>query len=251
MQVTKHENGKFCWAELSTTDGPAAKAFYTALFGWETIDNPMGPGMVYTMLNLNGQSAAALYEDKSGKAPPHWGTYISVDDLDASAAKAKELGGAILAGPFDVMEHGRMAVIQDPTGAAFCLWQAKDHIGYTVINEPGSVCWNELHTRDTAAAAAFYSGLFGYGVKASEMPMPYTELQLDGKSVAGMMGMGPEMEGVPPHWNIYFTVANCEETVAKATALGATTVVPPMAVPGVGKMAMMRDPQGVVFAFVD
>ena len=251
MQVTKHENGRFCWAELSTTDGPGAKAFYSALFGWEGVDNPMGPDMVYTMLNLNGQTAAALFEDNSGKAPPHWGAYISVDNLDASAARAKELGGTVLAEPFDVMEHGRMAVVQDPTGAVFSLWQPKEHIGYKVINEPGAVCWNELYTRDTSAAAAFYSGLFGYGVKPSEMPMPYTEFQLDGKSLAGMMGMGPEMEGIPPHWNIYFTVANCDETFAKATALGATTLVPPMDVPGVGKMAIMQDPQGVAFAFVD
>jgi len=105
--------------------------------------------------------------------------------------------------------------------------------------------------RDTGAAATFYSGLFGYGVKQSEMPMPYTEFQLDGKSIAGMMGMGPEMEGVPPHWNIYFTVKSCDETFAKATELGATPLVPPMDIPGVGKMAMMRDPQGAVFAFVD
>src|SRR5437588_229241 len=181
MQVTKHETGRFCWAELSTTDGPGAKAFYSALFGWETTDNPMGPDMVYTMLNLKGQSAAALYQDNSGKAPPQWGTYVSVDDLDAASARAKELGGTVIAGPFDVMEHGRMAVVQDPTGAVFSMWQPKGHIGYTVINEPGAVCWNELYTRDTSAAAEFYSGLFGYGVKQSEMPMPYTEFQLDGK----------------------------------------------------------------------
>ena len=144
-----------------------------------------------------------------------------------------------------------MAVIQDPTGASFHLWQPKNHIGYTVINEPGSVCWNELYTRDTAAAGAFYSGLFGYGLKQSEMPMPYTEYQFDRKSIAGMMGMGPEMEGVPPHWNIYFTVANCDETFAKATELGAKPIVPPMDIPGVGKMAMMTDSQGVVFAFIN
>ncbi|HLJ55510.1 MAG TPA: VOC family protein [Chthonomonadaceae bacterium] len=251
MQVSKHEQGKFCWAELATSDGPGAKKFYTDLFGWTAVDNPMGPDMVYTMLLLDGQAAAALYQDNTGNTPPHWGTYVCVDNVETSAAKAKELGGAVIAGPFDVMEHGRMAVVQDPTGAIIHLWQPKNHIGYTVINEPGAVCWNELYTRDTAAAGAFYSGLLGYGLKQSEMPMPYTELQLDGKSVGGMMAMGPEMEGVPPHWNIYFTVASCDETYARATALGASPLVPPMDIPGVGKMAMMRDPQGAVFAFVD
>ena len=251
MQVSKHDNGRFCWAELSTSDGPGAKAFYTALFGWEAVDNPMGPDMVYTMLKLNGENAGALYQDNSGKAPPHWGAYISVDDADASAARAKELGGTVLMGPMDVMEHGRMAVVQDPTGAVFCTWQPKNHIGYGVINEPGSVCWNELATRDTVAATAFYTGLFGYATKQSEMPMPYTEFQLDGKSIAGMMGMGPQMEGVPPHWMIYFTVANCGETFEKAQSLGAQPLVPPMDIPGVGKMAVMKDPQGAPFAFVD
>lgn len=247
MEVTKHENGKFCWAELSTSDGPGAKKFYTELLGLETVDNPMGEGMVYTMLNLKGKPAAALYEDHSGKAPPHWGTYISVDDLDGATNKAKELGATVLAGPFDVMEHGRMAVLQDPTGAVFCLWQAKNHIGYEVVFEPGAVCWNELYTRDVPAAGAFYSGLFGYGIKKSNMPMPYTEFQMDGKSIAGMMEMMPHMEGVPPHWLIYFTVADCEAAVAKATGLGASTILPPMAVPDVGKIAILKDPQGAVF----
>ena len=251
MQVTKHENGRFCWAELNTTDGPGAKAFYTALFGWEAIDNPMGPDMVYTMLRVNGQNAAAMFQDNSGKVPPHWGAYICVDDADKTAARAKELGGTVIEGPFDVMNFGRMAVLQDPTGAYVQIWQPNAHIGYTVINEPGAVCWNELATGDTAAAAAFYTGLFGYGVKQSEMPMPYTEFQQDGKSMAGMMAFTPQMQGVPPHWMVYFTVANCEASFAKATELGATPLVPPMDVPGVGKMAVMKDPQGAAFAFVD
>src|SRR5579871_6288144 len=114
MKVTKHENARFCWAELSTSDGPGAKAFYTALMGWEAEDSPVSPDMIYTMLKLNGANVGALYQDNSGKAPPHWGTYVTVADLDGSAARAKDLGGTLLAGPFDVMEAGRMAVVQDP-----------------------------------------------------------------------------------------------------------------------------------------
>jgi predicted enzyme related to lactoylglutathione lyase len=251
MKVEKHEQGRFCWAELHTTDGPGAKAFYSAVMGWEAEDSPIGPDEIYTMYKVGGETVGAQYEDKSGQAPPHWGTYITVEDADGTAARAKELGGTVLMGPFDVMEHGRMAVIQDPTGAVFSIWQPKNHIGYTLINEPGAVCWNELCTRDAVAAAAFYSGLFGYGTKESQMSIPYTEFQQGDKSIAGMMAMGPEMEGVPPHWNIYFTVANCEETFAKATELGAETIIPPMEVPGIGTMAMLRDPQGAVFAFID
>lgn len=251
MKVTKHDQGRFCWAELQTSDGPGAKAFYTALMGWDAEDNPMGPDMVYTMYKVSGESVGAQYEDKSSQAPPYWGTYIAVDDADGTVARAKELGGTILMEPFDVMEHGRMAVIQDPTGAVFSIWQPKNHIGYTLINEPGAVCWNELYTNDTAAAAAFYSGLFGYGTKESQMSMPYTEFQQDEKSIAGMMAITPEMGEVPPHWSIYFTVTNCEETFAKANELGASVIVAPMEVPGIGTMAIMQDPQGAVFSFID
>jgi len=251
MQVEKHENGRFCWAELSTSDGPGAKSFYTSLFGWEAIDNPMGPNMVYTMLQVKGRNVGALYQDSEGKVPPHWSTYISVDDADATAAKARSLGATVIDEPFDVMTFGRMAVFQDVTGAFFSIWQAKDHIGYSLINEVGSVCWNELNTRDAAKAAEFYCGLFGYTAKSSEMPMPYTELQLDGKSIAGIFTLGPDLAHVPPHWTIYWTVTNCEETFAKAKSLGAQPIVPPKEIPGVGTMAIMTDPQGAVFAFVD
>lgn len=250
MDVTKFDNGRFCWAELSTTDGQAAKEFYTTLMGWEAVDNPMGEGMVYTMLTVDGKNIGALYQDNSGKAPPYWGTYIASDNVDAAAAKVKELGGTLLAEPFDVMEHGRMAVVQDPTGAVFCIWQAKEHIGFGLVDDPGSVCWNELNTRDPKSAGAFYSGLFGYSLKASEMPMPYTEMQLEGKSVAGMMEMGPEMEGVPPNWLMYYTVTSCDETLVKATSLGASVIMPAMDIPGVGKFAIIKDPQGAVFAFI-
>src|SRR5579859_3017522 len=220
MQVTSHEPGKFCWAELSTTDAAAAKAFYKELMGWNYTDNPMGPDMVYTMADLNGSVAGALYQDNSGQKPPCWGTYITVKSADESAALAKANGGTVIAEPFDVMTVGRMAVIADPTGAVFQMWEPKAHIGYHVVFEPGAVCWNELMTTDTAAAEKFYTTVFGYGVKKSMMPMEYTEYQLDGKSIAGMLAMKPDLVGVPSHWLIYFTVANCGDTLEKAKALG-------------------------------
>lgn len=247
MQVTSHDPGTFCWAELETTDSAGAKAFYSALLGWTYTDNPMGPDMVYSMADVDGKVAGALYQDNSGKKPSCWNTYVTVQSADASAAAAKEHGGTLLVEPFDVMTVGRMAVVQDPAGAVFCLWEPKDHIGYHIENEPGGVCWNELITSDTAGAETFYSAVFGYGIKHSDMGMPYTEFQINGKSIAGMLALQPHMEGVPPHWLIYFTVANCAAAVETATANGGTVLMGPMAVPGVGDIAVLKDPQGVAF----
>lgn len=249
MKVTKPEPGHFCWAELSTSDGKGAKAFYSELMGWEAHDDPIGPDMVYTMLRTQGAGAAALYEDREGKTPPHWGVYVCTDNVEQTAERARELGGTVLMEPFDVMEHGRMAVIQDPTGAVLSVWQPKGHIGYQVIGEPRAACWHELTTPDAKRAEAFYTGLFGYSAKPSEMPFPYTELQQDGQSVAGVMSL-PDKPEVPAYWNVYFMVENCIATFEKAVQLGASELIAPQAVPGVGTMAMIRDPQGAVFAFI-
>lgn len=247
MQVTSHEPGTFCWAELETTDSAGAKSFYNAILGWNYTDNPMGPDMVYTMCDVGGSVVGALYQDNSGKKPPCWNTYISVTSADEAAATIKENGGTLIVEPFDVMTVGRMAVVQDPTGGVFAIWEPKDHFGYALEYDPGAVCWNELMTRDTAAAEKFYSTVFGYGIKQSMMPMPYTEFQLDGKSIAGMLAMKPDMENVPPHWLIYFSVANCGTAVDTAKSLGGEVLFGPFAVPEVGNIAVIKDPQGAVF----
>ena len=149
VEKTKHDPGTFCWVELATSDGAAAKKFYTSLFGWE-IDDVPGGGGVYSLLKKKGKDAAALYElgPQQKGVPPHWNSYVSVASADDAATKAKRLGGTVIMEPFDVMEHGRMAVVQDPAGAAFSLWQPKSHIGAQVVNEPGSLYWAELDTTD-------------------------------------------------------------------------------------------------------
>jgi hypothetical protein len=137
VEKSKHDPGTFCWVELATSDGAAAKKFYTSLFGW-TVDDVPGGGGIYTMLQKNGKDAGALYQlgpEQQG-VPPHWNSYVCVQSADGTAAVAKKLGGNIIMEPFDIMEHGRMAVVQDPTGAVFSLWQPKGHIGAQVVNEP-------------------------------------------------------------------------------------------------------------------
>ncbi len=248
MKVTQHPTGSFCWAELVTSDGNGAKAFYTGLFGWRYEDNPMGPDSVYTMYYMGDGVVCASHESK--EYPPHWGPYVNVPNVDQTAAEAKAAGGTVMAEPFDVMTVGRMAVLQDPTGAVISIWQPKEHIGYTVIDEPNAVCWDELNTTDTAAAGRFYAGTFGWDPKESQIGGGYTEFYNQGKAIAGMMAMGPEMQGVPPHWTIYFQVEDCDATVAKATSLGGKSCMPPTDIPTVGRFAIHSDPQGAAFGVI-
>lgn len=251
---TSHPHGAFSWVELGTTDPASAKKFYGALFGWTFVDMPAGPGMTYTMCKLGEHHCAALYgmgESMKG-VPPHWASYITVESVDATAKAAAENGGKVLKQPFDVLDVGRMAVIEDPTGAMFCLWTAKNHIGVDVIHEPGSLTWNELFTSDTARAAEFYRKTIGWSTEAVDMgPMgTYTLFNRPGEraNTAGMIPLGPHMKGVPPHWLAYFAVADCDASAREVSALGGRVVAPPMDIPNIGRFAIAQDPQGASFA---
>ena len=253
--VQKHTPGAFCWLDLGTTDAVEAKEFYTRLFGWEARDIPMGDASLYTMLSLQGQAVAALYqlspEMKARGIPAHWLLYIAVENANEIAAKVGQCDGTIMGGPFDVMDVGRMVLLRDPQGAAVAAWQPKSHIGAGIIDEIGSLCWSELNTSDTLGAERFYTNVFGWGVKTGTMGTgTYTEWLVGGKSSAGMMQILPEWGPVPPHWLAYLRVGNCEETVAKAVAMGAKNLVPPMDIPKVGRFAVIQDPQGAVFAVI-
>lgn len=256
MQETPdYAPGTFCWVELATSDNEAAKRFYTELFGWTFADNPMGPDMVYTMLKKDDKEVGALYkmmpEMKERGIPPHWMSYASTPNADDSVAKAESLGGTIMQPPFDVMEHGRMAVIQDPTGAVFSLWQPKQHRGAGLVNAPGSLCWNELMTTDTNKAGDFYAGLFGWGKDVQSFgPMEYTMFTNDGRPTAGMLQITREMGPIPPNWLIYFAVDDSDATVQKASELGANVMKPADDIPGIGRFAILTDPQGAAFAII-
>jgi predicted enzyme related to lactoylglutathione lyase len=247
--------GTFCWVELATTDNEAAKKFYSGLFGWTIDDRPMGPGMVYTMLNLDGKQAGALYKMEQDLitqgVPPHWSSYVLVTSADETAAKAKELGATVLAGPFDVATHGRMAVLQDPTGAVFSLWQANDHKGATVVNVPNSFCWNELMTTDTAKDGDFYTGLFGWGKDTQNFgPLEYTMFANGERPAGGMLKITQEMGPIPPNWLVYFAVDDCDAKTRKAKELGGSVMKPPDDIPGIGRFSILTDPQGAAFALI-
>jgi len=251
--TASHPAGSFCWIELATTDQDAAKKFYSSLFGWTPNDNPMGPGEVYTIFRLNGRDSAAGYKLRKDQldrhVPPHWALYIAVDNADAAVAKAAKLGGKILMPAFDVMDVGRMSVIHDPTGAVFCLWQAKKHSGIGVAGENGAFCWADLSTPDPQRAEKFYSGLFGWKLEKGEKDTSgYLHIKNGEHYIGGVPPAEHRDPKTPPHWLIYFMVADVEASTEKAKQMGARVYMPPTAMEGVGAWSVLADPQGAVFA---
>jgi uncharacterized protein len=251
--IDKHAAGSFCWIELHTTDHPAAKSFYSALFGWVADDMPMGPNDFYTIWKLQGRDAAAgctlRPEERSQGVPPHWMIYISVDSADAAVAKAAQLGGKVLAPAFDVMDAGRMAVIQDPTGAIFCPWQANKNAGIGIAGVQGTLCWADLSTPDAKQAADFYTGLFGWQIAADPKDSSgYLHIKNGEQFIGGVPPAAFRQPGTPPHWMAYFLVDDVDATAAKAKEMGAKLYLPPMTMEGVGRMSVIADSQGAVFS---
>jgi len=252
--ITEHAPGAPCWFELGTTDQAAAKQFYTQLFGWSLVDFPMGPGQYYTMFKLQEHDVAAAYtldpKILEQGVPPHWNVYFATVSVDESTAKAATLGGTVVQPPFDVMEVGRMSICKDPGGAVFSLWQAKQHKGVSVAWQENAVCWSELATWDTAQARDFYTGLFGWATKGAANMATYLEFSVGGRPRGGLLPMDEGWKGIPSYWGIYFMVADCDATVAKAKELGASVRYGPFDAPGVGRMAMLADPQGAGFSVI-
>ncbi len=255
--VDRHAPGSFSWFELATTDQNAAKNFYTSLFGWTADDNPMGPGQVYSMFRIQGRDAAAAYtlqpEQRAQGVPPHWNLYVTVENADESARRAGDLAGKVVVPPFDVMDLGRMAVIADPTGAHFCLWQPKKHPGVGITGENGAFSWADLNSPDAAAATRFYSGLFGWEFAKDENdpdPSGYLHIK-NGEHYIGGMPRGKQAANIPPHWLVYFHVSDCEASSRKARNGGAQVLLPTMALEHVGRFAVLKDPQGAAFALFE
>ena len=238
----------FCWVELGTS----ARTFYADLLGFSTDDVDLGTSSTYTLLTMEGKSIAGLYslneDQKQQGISPHWLSYVLVDDIDASARQAKELGGALSMGPFDVPNVGRMAMLRDPTGAVFALFQTGGHEGAEPMdNKPGMFCWNELATRDTGVAKKFYTELLGWTAEDSDGPMgTYTTFKNAGRLAGGMLTLGD----VPPHWLVYFAVEDCDGAVDKASGTGGRVVVPPSDIPDIGRFSVITDPQGAAFAVI-
>ena len=252
--IEKHVPGSFCWVELATTDSAGAKKFYSDLFGWSSHDDPVGPDMVYTMFQRDGKNVGAMFEmppemQKMG-IPSNWLTYVTVESVDKSAQQAKSLGGEVMREPMDVMGIGRMAVIRDPQGATIAFWQPIQAHGFQLCRENNTHCWSEGWVSDVEASQSFYSGLFGWTYKTDSSPTPYTEILNRGTPIGGMMKITPDMGDAPPSWLNYFAVEDCDATVTLATAKGGQAIVPAMDIEGVGRFAVLQDPQGAIFAAI-
>ena len=246
---TRYEEGTFCWTDLGTFDADSAKAFYTALFGWQPEDVPIGEGRSYTMLHVDGRAVCALYEQQAEGAPPAWLSYVSVADADDAARRARELGAGVISEPFDVMEVGRMAVLTDPQGAAFALWQAGSSFGAELVNDPGAMCLNQLNTPEPEDAKRFYGELLGWRTEFSGTDAQDYWGIFNGDALAG--GMMPlPAEAAPPHWLVYFTTADLDDSVGQVGERGGRVLVPPMTIES-GRVAVAQDPQGAVFGLFE
>ncbi|HEX4687308.1 MAG TPA: VOC family protein [Nocardioides sp.] len=247
-----YEQGTPSWVELMTPDQGAARDFYRELFGWDYNDSDMGDMGHYYVATIEGDEIGGLSPQMPGMEghPAFWGVYLAVDDVDAATAKVEGAGGKVEAGPMDVFDNGRMSAIQDPTGARVGLWQAGKTTGTQRANEPGTPTWNECVTPDVAAAVKFYGEVLGMGSEAMDMGEAgtYTVLtNVEGRQIGGSMDLSMLPPGTPAHWNVYFNVDDVDASVRQAEELGAKTLAPAMDVPGVGRMAMMADPQGAAF----
>ena len=249
-----HAPGSFVWIELLTTDQPAASRFYTRLFGWTADHVPISANEVYTIFNLRGDRAAAAFTlaatERDRGIPPHWGLYVSVPNADVAASRVQSLGGRVIAAPFDVMDLGRMAVVADPSGAILQLWEARRNPGLGVVNEPGALCWADLNTPDRDRIERFYTELFGWTIgKEDEEPAHgYWHIRNGDAYIGGIPPAAHLDPHTPPHWLIYFQVADCDASAAEAARLGARLFMPPTTFEHVGRMAVMADPQGAAFA---
>jgi hypothetical protein len=257
-----------CWVDTMQRDPAAAADFYGALFGWELEDvMPADAPMRYFIGRLRGGDVAAISSAAEGApAAAVWNTYVWVEDADATAAKARAAGGTVLLEPMDVSDAGRMAILADREGAVVSVWQAKRHRGAAIVNEPGSLNFNDLHSRDLDAAAAFYGEVFGWELldvgnfTAWALPAygDFLESRTPGlrQNIADM-GAPARFEevvasasliadGDAPHWGVTFAVEDADATAARAVELGGSVVVEPFDAPWV-RTTVIADPQGATF----
>jgi predicted enzyme related to lactoylglutathione lyase len=260
-----------CWVDTTQPDPEAAAEFYGGLFGWELEDimPPDAPGK-YLIGRLDGGDVAAVSARPEG-APPGavWNTYVWVDSADETASKVRDAGGQVVGDPFDVMDAGRMAVLQDPEGATFCAWQANQHRGAQVVNEHGSLNFNGLNTRDVDGAKRFYGAVFGWttldlgGAEMWTLPGYGDYLERDNPGlrertveagapaefadvVAAITPIAEDQADAPPHWSVTFAVDDADAAASKAAELGGKVIAPPFDAPWV-RMTVLSDPAGATF----
>ncbi len=250
--VDTHPPGSFCWIELGATDQNAAKQFYGSLLAWNANDFPIGPSEFYTTFSLDGRNTGGCYtltpEMRAQRMPSHWLLYVAVVNADETAAKVAPAGGSVMKPPFDVMEFGRMAVLQDPTGGRHRHLAAQDAPWRRLEGVPGTLCWADLMTPDQGRATKFYQEVFGWHAEPGKDNSGYLHIKNGDKYIGGIPPAEQRTVNAPPHWLLYFLVQDCDASTVKAQQAGANIFAPPMTMEGVGRWSVVADPQGAVFA---
>lgn len=244
------DNGDFCWVDLAVTDASQARQFYGSLMGWTLQDIPLGDGESYSMVMLEGRMLGGFFQMgpqlKAQGIAPHWTSYIKVENVDETAKQALAQGAVMAVEPVDVMDAGRMCLLQDPAGAGFALWQARQHPGATVWGEPGSVYWNELLVHDPGEVGAFYSRTLDWQPKPGHTSRPYTIFHNQGRPVAGMLPMDRDWN-LKPQWLVYFGARDVVGLTRQAAAAGAEVLCQPVTIPQIGTFSVLSDPTGALF----
>jgi predicted enzyme related to lactoylglutathione lyase len=261
-KMTSYVPGTPSWVDLSTADIEASASFYGDLLGWQVPELPNSAEMGgYRRAQFEGDDVAGMVPLQWEGQPQVWGTYVSVEDAAATAAKVTAAGGGVMIEPMDVMGLGTMAVFTDPGGAVIGVWQPGTFAGAARVNEAGAICWNELNTRDPEGAKAFYGVVFGWVPKENKIqrdvgdhgPEVYVEFQRgsDQQSIGGMMDIGGVLpDEIPSHWLTYFGVEDTDAAVDKVKAAGGAVNFGPVTMEP-GRFAVVTEPgTGAVFGVI-
>jgi uncharacterized protein len=255
-----------CWADLTSPDLVASARFYGELLGWDTASGG-GAGLTggHLSFRIGGHDVAGLGPLPDDE-PPAWTTYVAVASADATEAVVQANGGTTLLAPEDVDDLGRVALFADPTGAVIGVWEAREHPGAALVDAPGAMCWQQLACREIEVAKEFYGAAFGWvGITSPYETSTYTTWNLNGREPGrhgwGIGGLGRAVAGMvemdrswprdlPPHWLVCFAVEDCDQAAEQAGDLGGEVSVEPLDVAEVGRLAVLGDPHGAVFAVV-
>lgn len=240
-----HPHGSFCFAELHTADIEGAKRFYGDLLGWTTVDSKVAG---YSLCQADGKDVAGL---RRRPGPSRWIPFLSVPSAEAASGTALQAGAAIVAPPADTDGFARTAIVRDPAGGVVGLWEAKSHAGAALLDEPGSMWWAELLTREVPVAKTFYSNLAGWrAIDTLKYGIRYSVFKLGEESMAGLLPIGADWGNVSAYWQVLFAVDNCDARVERAKKAGGSLVFGPNDIPNAGRAGIVSDPSGARFVLM-
>lgn len=240
---SSYPHGTPCWVDLGSPVADAAQRFYGDLFGWECEIDPRPEAGGYGLFRLRDATVAGLGPQMDKSQPPYWTTYVAVDDVAAALSAALVAGGSVMMPATEVLTAGTMGIIGDPAGIPISVWQAGDHPGCGLVNEPGTFVWNELATTSLPAAKAFYGEVFGWTAESADDGDGAVIFQVDGRVTCGAHVAG---DGEQPFWTVWFAVDDCDAAAEEVLELGGTIYMDPTDM-SFGRGAVAADAQGAVF----